>query len=336
MRSIIFGFLLALQSFFLAAVAQEDDLFLSDEDLEAAVLALGNGRVEDTARPCKISFQNQQWSAAASACKISAEGGDAESQYNLGVLYMLGAGGLPKNASTSAGYLQAASNKGHLDAHIALGELHKNGADGFPSNYAKAWSHYQTAATQNLSLGYTGLAEMTEKGLGRPKDKVQAVKYYLEAKRRNFRTVKNARAREQTMALLDDHIKALRLEMLSKFDNERRLGTYVLPFQPPNLNDSTWNINRHINSERQRINDHLSNEQAAVNRNRQRLFDTAKQLGINVTKTSDGISIRGDQEVNDLYLKIFGRYNSEWDNANSEANSRLEEINRWVDRVNGR
>ena len=78
--------------------------------------------------------------------KTLAEGGDPESQYQLGVRHQTGAGVAP-NLFKAGGWFTKAAEQGHAGAQNNLGSMHMNGI-GLPKDYAKALDWFGKAAEQ--------------------------------------------------------------------------------------------------------------------------------------------------------------------------------------------
>ena len=75
--------------------------------------------------------------AAMSEFSEAAAMGDAEGQYRLGLLYMLGHGGIQQDYGRAAQWFQRAAATGHPRAMYALGNLYATG-NGVERNYEEA------------------------------------------------------------------------------------------------------------------------------------------------------------------------------------------------------
>lgn len=75
-----------------------------------------------------------------------AELGDAEAQYNLGVLFDQGAG-RPRNLATAADWYRKAAGQGFVDAQINLGIMYLNG-QGVERDTSEAARWFALAAAQ--------------------------------------------------------------------------------------------------------------------------------------------------------------------------------------------
>ena len=75
-----------------------------------------------------------------------AELGDAEAQYNLGVMYDEGAG-IEQNLASAAAWYRKAAEQGFVDAQINLGMLYYHGQD-FTRDHDEAAKWFERAASQ--------------------------------------------------------------------------------------------------------------------------------------------------------------------------------------------
>jgi TPR repeat protein len=92
------------------------------------------------------SYLKGDYAAAYNEWLPLAELGDAEAQYNLGVLYDEGAG-VEKDLSSAAGWYRKAAEQGFMDAQTNLGIMYVHG-QGVPRDYHEAMKWFQQAASQ--------------------------------------------------------------------------------------------------------------------------------------------------------------------------------------------
>lgn len=107
------------------------------------------------------------------AVKISADRGDAASQYNLGLFY--------ENQGSNedaAYYYRAAAKQGHAKAQVNLGSLYLEGK-GVVQSYEKALKYFN--AQIDDPVAQFNLAEMYDQGLGVEQSDREAMKYYVRA-----------------------------------------------------------------------------------------------------------------------------------------------------------
>ena len=79
--------------------------------------------------------------------KKAAENGDAKAQYELGVMYYWGDGGVPQDVEKSTYWFRKAAEQGDAWAQFKLGGMHYHGW-GVPINFKKATYWYEKAAKQ--------------------------------------------------------------------------------------------------------------------------------------------------------------------------------------------
>jgi TPR repeat protein len=110
--------------------------------------------------------------------RLSAEKGDAVGQYNLGVFYAYGGGGLVKNEAEAVRWYRKAADQGLPDAQYDLGVSHDKGRGGLVKNEAEAARWYRKAADQGHPHAQFALGAFYVKGQGGlDKDEVEAVRW---------------------------------------------------------------------------------------------------------------------------------------------------------------
>ena len=104
---------------------------------------------------------------------MSAQKGDAKSQYRLGVMFNDGKI-LERDYSQAAKWYALAANQGHAKAQLYLGLLFQNGR-GVKQDYKKAAQCYSRAAAQGDSKAqyYLGLLYLAGKGVNQDNDEAQ-------------------------------------------------------------------------------------------------------------------------------------------------------------------
>ena len=80
------------------------------------------------------------------ALRVRAEAGDAEAQFNLGVLYNNG-DGVPQDDAEAVRWYRLAADQGYADAQYNLGVMYATG-EGVPQDDAEALRWYRLAADQ--------------------------------------------------------------------------------------------------------------------------------------------------------------------------------------------
>lgn len=104
-----------------------------------------------------------------------AEQGDAEAQFNLGVMYTNGSG-VWQDYAQAAAWFRKAADQGDAMAQIALGYACAKG-QGVPQDDVQAAVWYRKAADQGYADAQNNLAVMYANGVGVPQDYVEALKW---------------------------------------------------------------------------------------------------------------------------------------------------------------
>jgi TPR repeat protein len=100
--------------------------------------------------------------------KPLAEQGDANAQYDLGVMYAKGMG-VPQDFSKALGFYILAAEQGNALAQYSLGVMYENGM-GVPQDFSKALGFYILAAEQGNASAQNGLGQLRATGKGIPQD----------------------------------------------------------------------------------------------------------------------------------------------------------------------
>ncbi len=109
---------------------------------------------------------------------MAARGGDALSQYNLGIMYAKK--GKKKDLTLAAKWLKKAAKQDHTESQFNLGSLYDEGR-GIPLNDELAVKWYQKAAENDHVEAQYNLAIMYANGEGTKKDPKTAVKWFQNA-----------------------------------------------------------------------------------------------------------------------------------------------------------
>jgi TPR repeat protein len=98
--------------------------------------------------PQKVLAERKKGVAAFHLHQSKANQDDANSQFNLALMYENGAG-TPKNTKQAAYWYTKAAEKGHVEAQYKLGRLYQfSGDNEFPQDYKLAFFWYTKAAEQ--------------------------------------------------------------------------------------------------------------------------------------------------------------------------------------------
>ena len=87
--------------------------------------------------------------------RLAAEQGDANSQFNLGVMYAEGHG-VPRDDAEAVRWYRLAADQGLANAQYILGAMYATGR-GVPQDYAEALEWYRLAADQGHATAQTRL-----------------------------------------------------------------------------------------------------------------------------------------------------------------------------------
>ena len=121
----------------------------------------------------------QDFKAAADWYRKAAEQGNSNAQYNLGVMYSTGQGVTKDSAEAMKWYLKAAQ-QGVVGAQNNLGTLYNEGPGGF-QDYSQAEKWYRKAAEQGVASAQFNLAVMYDIGQGVPVNYEEALSWYHKA-----------------------------------------------------------------------------------------------------------------------------------------------------------
>ena len=121
----------------------------------------------------------------------AADQGDAEAQYNLGVIYNNGEG-VPKDDAEAVKWFRLAAEQGHAEAQNKLGVIYQGG-NGVLKNMAEAAHWFRRAAEQGHVIAQTNLAVMNFLGDSVPQDFVLAHMWSNIASANGFETARGFR-----------------------------------------------------------------------------------------------------------------------------------------------
>ena len=120
--------------------------------------------------------------AGVAARRASAAQGDADAQFNLGVMYAEGYG-VPQDYVEAGTWYRLAADQGDADAQFNLGVMYAEGY-GVPQDYVEAGTWYRLAADQGDAKAQFNLGVMYAEGYGVPQDATEAVAWYRLAAER--------------------------------------------------------------------------------------------------------------------------------------------------------
>jgi len=120
--------------------------------------------------------QKGDYSTALRVWRQLADRGDADAQYNLGVMFNNG-DGVAQNYSEALKWHRKAADQGNGNAQFNLGLMYDRGR-GMTQNYTEAAKWYRLAADQGVAVAQYKLGIMYHDGQGVPRDYVQAYMWF--------------------------------------------------------------------------------------------------------------------------------------------------------------
>ena len=123
----------------------------------------------------------RDYTKAAYWYRKAADQGDADAEFNLGILYFNGYG-MPKNYNQAAYWYKKSAAQGDVRAELNLGMLCDYYGPASLRNYVKAAYWYKKAAAHNNILADIDLSVLYSRGQGLPKNYIAAYKWCLLAK----------------------------------------------------------------------------------------------------------------------------------------------------------
>jgi len=124
----------------------------------------------------KQALQNGDYATALKEFLPLAEQGDAEAQYNLGVMYRDG-DGVPQDDKEAVRWFRLAAEQGLANGQFNLGYMYGTG-HGVPQDDKEAVRWCRLAAEQGLAIAQSNLGNMYTTGHGVPQDDKEAVRWY--------------------------------------------------------------------------------------------------------------------------------------------------------------
>jgi len=123
------------------------------------------------------AFKNKDYQRAYREWKAGADAGQAEAQFDLGVLYAQGLGVL-RDLNAAASWYRKAADQGNAEAQFALGQMYAHGW-GVPRDTADAIRWFEMANSVDSDGPPTDW--LTVEGYGMPQDPEQAAYWYRQA-----------------------------------------------------------------------------------------------------------------------------------------------------------
>jgi hypothetical protein len=120
------------------------------------------------------AFKNKDYERAFREWKAAADAGQAEAQFDLGVLYAKGLG-VPRDQNEAANWYRKSAEQGNAEAEFALGQMYSRGW-GVPRDVADAIRWFEMA--NSLDSDGPPTDWMTLEGFGVAQDPQQAAYWY--------------------------------------------------------------------------------------------------------------------------------------------------------------
>ena len=166
---------------------------------------------------------------AIEALRQSAEKGNAEAQFRLGVIYGNGDEGIGIDQQKAMSWFKQAARQGHENALITMAWMYANGS-GVETDEPRARELYLLAADHGSAKAQYVVATMYRFAqYGAPKDLSKALHYYTESANRGFATAQFALGKLLVEGKLveKDTITALQWLTLADANGSKRAGDYI-------------------------------------------------------------------------------------------------------------
>jgi TPR repeat protein len=137
-----------------------------------ALIAFASQAVADSLSEAKSAYAAGNYEKAAKLLLTQAQQGNADAEFNLGLMYDNGQG-VPKEYKEAAEWYRRAAEQGHSAAQLNLGVMYGQG-QGVPQDYKEAVKWYRRAAEQGDALAQANLGLMYNNGQGAPQNYVLA------------------------------------------------------------------------------------------------------------------------------------------------------------------
>ncbi len=155
------------------------------------LLLLSISAIADDFKDGKEAYEREDYTAAISFFKKSAEQGNAYAQYSLGQMYRQGLG-VTQDSKLAVSWFQKAAEQKYAYAQFNLGWMYEEGL-GVTQDYKQAVSWYQKAAKQGNAQAQYNLGMMYGNGRGVTQDYIEAYKWHSIAYASGEKLPKDAR-----------------------------------------------------------------------------------------------------------------------------------------------
>ena len=140
------------------------------------LLLLSISAIADDFKDGKEAYEREDYTAAISFFKKSAEQGNAYAQYSLGQMYRQGLG-VTQNYKQAVSWYQKAAEQGNANAQVNVGMMYDQGL-GVTQDSKQAVSWFQKAAEQGFTQAQYNLGMMYGNGRGVTQDYIEAYKWH--------------------------------------------------------------------------------------------------------------------------------------------------------------
>ena len=154
------------------------------------IFEIGNSSNNSSLKEFDSAFESGNYQLALRILRPLAKDGNTEAEYNLGIMYTLGAG-VAQDYAESFIWLSKAAKKGYAPAQSQIGFMYQHG-DGVELDYDKANSWYLLAAKQDFAEAQFYLGKMYQNGIGVRQDYEESMRWYLLAANKGDVDAENA------------------------------------------------------------------------------------------------------------------------------------------------
>jgi len=159
------------------------------------------------------AFQQRNFETAYRLWLPLAEGGYANAQYRIGVLYNEGRG-VPQNDNKAVSWFRKAADQGDARGQTNLGFMYTDGR-GVPKDIVKSTKWFRKAALQGDSWAQHYLGLRYKNGHGVPKDPVRAYKWLTLA------------ANQEKEGAADERNKVANKMTSAQIEKAKKISTWV-------------------------------------------------------------------------------------------------------------
>ncbi|SKA38225.1 Sel1 repeat-containing protein [Enhydrobacter aerosaccus] len=172
----------------------------------------------------------EDYTATVARLKSLAEKGEADAQYELGVLYFRGQG-LPRDVDESARLYRLAADQGQVRAQVALAQFYQHGI-GVPRDDAEAARLLARAVARGDARAQYLLALCYGKGQGVPRDDAEALRLLRLSVGQDDTAALNLLGNmyEHGQGVPQDHAEAMKLYQRSAAHGDTRARQFVAMF----------------------------------------------------------------------------------------------------------